>query len=212
MLSGLDPGEGGRRPALRPVRHEEPLIRPVVVLDGMLSALDGPPGIEKVQQRFFGPLAGRCCSWLPGKTSPTKRSPRPSRFQSGRCGPVRDGQAGRSTCLPGNDSSVPVRASSPSCHTPIFGPSEMSVFMEPTSPKRRALEVRGCSALHNGVPDNVGSGGEFQVSGRGLPVADINAWSRIAASASYAPVDRFILFELLVSEACHSAELYGPDV
>jgi hypothetical protein len=58
--------------------------------------------------------------------------------------------------------------------------------------------------LHNGVPDNAGTGGEFWVSGRGVGVDDPDIWSEVAATASYTPPDRYILFELQVSQArCH---------
>ena len=88
--------------------------------------------------------------------------------------------------------------------TPIISPLGLFLFMEPTSPKSRDLKERGWFALHNGVPDNAGSGGEFNVSGRGLAVEDPDMWSHVADAASYTPLDRYILFELQVSEArCH---------
>jgi hypothetical protein len=76
--------------------------------------------------------------------------------------------------------------------------------MEPTSPKGRDLRERGWFALHSGVPDNAGTGGEFNVSGRGLEIGDADMWSHVADVASYTPVDRYILFEMQLSEArCH---------
>jgi len=85
--------------------------------------------------------------------------------------------------------------------TPIFSAVGLFLFMEPTSPKGRDLRERGWFALHNGVPDNAGSGGEFSVVGRGLAVDDLDVWSHVADSASYAPADRYILFEFRLSEA-----------
>ena len=85
--------------------------------------------------------------------------------------------------------------------TPIIGLHGLFLFMEPTSPKGRDLRERGRFALHNGVPDNAGSGGEFKVSGLGLAVEDPGIWSQVADAASYRPLDRYILFELQVSEA-----------
>ncbi|HEX6299565.1 MAG TPA: pyridoxamine 5'-phosphate oxidase [Acidimicrobiia bacterium] len=85
--------------------------------------------------------------------------------------------------------------------TPIFTAVGLFLFMEPTSPKGRDLRDRGWFALHNGVPDNAGSGGEFWVSGRGLAVDDPDMWSHVADAASYAPADRYILFEMQLSEA-----------
>ena len=85
--------------------------------------------------------------------------------------------------------------------TPIFTVVGLFLFMEPTSPKGRDLRERGWFALHNGVPDNAGSGGEFYVAGRGLAVDDLDVWSHVADAASYTPADRYILFELELSEA-----------
>jgi hypothetical protein len=88
--------------------------------------------------------------------------------------------------------------------TPIFTPTGLFLFMEPTSPKARDLEERALFALHNGVPDNAGTGGEFCVEGRGFPVDDHEVWSQVAEAASYTPLDRYVLFEFHLSEArCH---------
>jgi hypothetical protein len=59
-------------------------------------------------------------------------------------------------------------------------------------------------AAGNGVPDNAGTGGEFYVGGCGLAVDDLDVWSHVADAASYTPADRYILFEMQLSEArCH---------
>lgn len=88
--------------------------------------------------------------------------------------------------------------------TPIVSPFGLFLFMEPTSPKARDLLDREWYALHNGVPDDDGSGGEFHVSGRGLPIDDRVTRSLATDAASYAPADRHLLFEMLVGEArCH---------
>ena len=88
--------------------------------------------------------------------------------------------------------------------TPIFTAVGLFLFMEPTSPKARDLRERGSFALHSGVPDNAGTGGEFNVSGRGLAVDDPDMWSQVADAASYTPIERYILFEFELSEArCH---------
>jgi hypothetical protein len=52
--------------------------------------------------------------------------------------------------------------------TPIVTDDGLYVFMEPTSPKGVDLRERASFALHNGVPDNSGTGGEASVSGTGL--------------------------------------------
>lgn len=85
--------------------------------------------------------------------------------------------------------------------TPIITVTGLFVFMEPTSPKGRDLRETGWFALHNGVPDNAGSGGEFYVSGRGLGVNDPDVRAHVVDTASYAPSDRYVLFELQLSEA-----------
>jgi hypothetical protein len=88
--------------------------------------------------------------------------------------------------------------------TPIFTETGLFLYMEPTSPKGGDLRERGWFALHSGVPDNAGTGGEFCVSGVGRADEDPGMWSQVAEAASYTPIDRYVLFEFLVSEArCH---------
>ena len=96
-----------------------------------------------------------------------------------------------------------VRASGgPRVHpvTPIFTADGLYLFMEPTSPKGADLRERSWFALHNGVPDTAGTGGEASVSGTGHPVDDADVRATVAAAASYDPADRYVLFELLVDE------------
>lgn len=95
------------------------------------------------------------------------------------------------------------RSGAPRVHpvTPILTAEGLYLFMEPTSPKGRDLRERGWFALHNGVPDNAGSGGEFYIAGSGLAVDDPDVWTLVADSASYTPADRYHLFELQLSEA-----------
>jgi hypothetical protein len=85
--------------------------------------------------------------------------------------------------------------------TPIIGDGRLFIFMEPSSPKVHDLRERGGYALHNGVPDTEGSGGEFFVGG-GARLVDDRALRMIAErAASYEPAERYVLFELGVSEA-----------
>jgi len=95
------------------------------------------------------------------------------------------------------------RSGAPRVHpvTPIFTVAGLFLYMEPTSPKRRDLLERGWFALHNGVPDNAGSGGEFWATGRGRAVDDPAMWSLVADAASYTPADRYVLFEFQLGEA-----------
>jgi hypothetical protein len=87
---------------------------------------------------------------------------------------------------------------SPRVHpiTPILSDSGLFVFMEPTSPKGVDLRERRSFALHSGVADNSGTGGEAWVSGTGRLVEDIEVRASVAAAASYDPAGRYILFEL----------------
>ena len=85
--------------------------------------------------------------------------------------------------------------------TPIVSAEGLFVFMEPTSPKGRDLRERGWFALHNGVPDIEGSGGEFFVSGRGFLEKDAGVRAKVSQAASYEPAERYILFELKLTEA-----------
>ncbi len=85
--------------------------------------------------------------------------------------------------------------------TPILTPKGLFLFMEPASPKGRDLRGRGWYALHNGVPDTDGTGGEFFVSGKGAAVDDPDVRAAAAEAASYDPTDDYVLFELMVSEA-----------
>lgn len=95
------------------------------------------------------------------------------------------------------------RTGQPRVHpvTPIVAPDALFVFMEPTSPKGRDLRERGWYAVHNGVPDTNGTGGEFYLSGRAFAVDDPAVRAVAVASASYEPADRYVLFELQVGEA-----------
>jgi hypothetical protein len=85
--------------------------------------------------------------------------------------------------------------------TPIVSATGLYVFMEPTSPKGRDLRERRRFAMHNGVPDTEGSGGEFFLSGEGIPVVDDVVRAGAVAAASYEPAERYVLFELLVGSA-----------
>ena len=113
--------------------------------------------------------------------------------------------AGRLTAAPAYLATVR-QSGAPRVHpvTPIFAGDGLFLFMEPTSPKRRDLLERGFFALHSGVPDNAGTGGEFSASGIGLAEDDPELWALVADAAGYDPPDRYVLFEFQLSEArCH---------
>lgn len=84
--------------------------------------------------------------------------------------------------------------------TPIFTDDGVYLFMEPTSPKGNDLRRRGWFALHNGVPDNAGTGGEASVAGTAHPVDDPSVRAIVVAAASYPPADHYVLFELCPTE------------
>jgi hypothetical protein len=113
--------------------------------------------------------------------------------------------AGRLTAAPAYLATVR-KSGAPRVHpvTPIFAGDGLFLFMEPTSPKRRDLLERRFFALHSGVPDNAGTGGEFSASGIGLAEDDSDLWALVAEAAGYDPPDRYVLFEFQLSEArCH---------
>jgi hypothetical protein len=85
--------------------------------------------------------------------------------------------------------------------SPIIGSGRLFVFMEPTSPKGGDLRERNWYALHNGVPDTLGTGGEFFVSGQARLMDDPELRSIASAAAGYQPEERYILFELEINEA-----------
>ena len=85
--------------------------------------------------------------------------------------------------------------------TPIISADHLFLFMEPTSPKGRDLRERASYALHNGVPDNEGTGGEFHLRGTANLVVDEKLRAVALSSAGYIPLERYILFELHVTEA-----------
>ena len=85
--------------------------------------------------------------------------------------------------------------------SPIFGAAGLYLFMEPTSPKGRDLRERGWFAMHCAVPDNEGTGGEFWIAGSAMPAEDPGTRAAVVAAATYPPEDRYLLFELMVTDA-----------
>jgi hypothetical protein len=84
---------------------------------------------------------------------------------------------------------------------PIVDSGRLFVFMEPTSPKAHDLREREWYALHNGVPDTFGTGGEFFVSGQASLRDDPQLRTMASEAAMYEPEDRYVLFEFLINEA-----------
>ena len=100
---------------------------------------------------------------------------------------------------------------SPRVHpmTPIIGDGHLFVFMELTSPKGRDLQRDGHYAIHCSVSDTSGTSGEFIVSGQAHLVDDLQARAVAVRLASYAPADRYILFEFDVESA--ASTMYPAD-
>lgn len=84
--------------------------------------------------------------------------------------------------------------------TPIFTAQGLYLFMEPTSPKGRDLRERTWFALHSGVPDHKGTGGEVWVTGTGVPEDDARVRETVTAAAGYDPPPRYVVFELRPAE------------
>ena len=81
--------------------------------------------------------------------------------------------------------------------------------MEPTSPKGKDLERSGHYALHAGVEDSSGGGGEFYVRGIATRVQDLALREEAASAAGYVPKPHYILFTLSVEYAFMN--IYGTD-
>jgi hypothetical protein len=103
---------------------------------------------------------------------------------------------------------------SPRVHpvTPIVGQGHLFVFMEPTSPKGYDLRRDGRYALHCSVSDNSGASGEFLVSGRAQFVDGAELRALAVQLASYAPADRYILFECMIENAASTIYAEGQTV
>ena len=85
--------------------------------------------------------------------------------------------------------------------TPIIGDGHLYLFMEPTSPKGKDLERGSAYVLHSTVADNLGSNGEFQLTGYANRMSDTADRQHAASLADYEIEDRYILFELSILEA-----------
>jgi len=79
--------------------------------------------------------------------------------------------------------------------TPIIAAGRLFIFMEPDSPKGQDLRRDGRYALHCSVEDNSGGAGECFLSGRAALVVDPAVRALAVAASSYAPRERYILFE-----------------
>ena len=100
---------------------------------------------------------------------------------------------------------------SPRVHpmTPIIGQGHLFVFMEPTSPKGHDLQRDGRYAIHCAVSDNSGASGEFNITGHAHLIDDAERRALAVSLSSYAPSDRYILFEFDIESA--ASTIYPKD-
>ena len=100
---------------------------------------------------------------------------------------------------------------SPRVHpmTPIIGQGHLFVFMEPTSPKGHDLQRDGRYAIHCAVSDNSGASGEFNITGYAHLVDNPELRALAVSLASYAPAERYILFEFDLESA--ASTIYPED-
>ena len=100
---------------------------------------------------------------------------------------------------------------SPRVHpmTPIIGQGHFFVFMEPTSPKGHDLQRDGRYAIHCAVSDNSGASGEFIITGQAHLIDNPELRALAVSLASYAPADRYILFEFDIESA--ASTIYPED-
>ena len=100
---------------------------------------------------------------------------------------------------------------SPRVHpiTPIIGQGHLVVFMEPTSPKGHDLRRDQRYAIHCSVGDNSGTSGEFIVTGQARFIENPELRALAVRLSSYAPAERYILFECDIDTA--AATTYPSD-
>ena len=103
---------------------------------------------------------------------------------------------------------------SPRVHpmTPIIGQGHLFVFMEPTSPKGHDLQRDRRYAIHCSVSDTSGTSGEFIISGQARLIDDSELRSLAVQLSSYAPADRYILFEFDINSATSTVYQDGQPV
>lgn len=92
---------------------------------------------------------------------------------------------------------------SPRVHpfTPIIGEGHFFAFMEPTSPKGHDIRRDGRFAVHCSMTDTSGESGEFIVTGNAKPIEDPQVRELAVKLSSYAPADRYVLFEFDIDSA-----------
>jgi Pyridoxamine 5'-phosphate oxidase len=92
--------------------------------------------------------------------------------------------------------------------SPIVRRGRLLVFMEPTSPKGRDLRRNPRYALHTGVEDARGGGGEVAIRGTARALEDPAIRTMAAGPTTR---DRWLLFELLVGRVLVTTYPEGGD-
>jgi 2-iminoacetate synthase ThiH len=97
--------------------------------------------------------------------------------------------------------------------SPFISAGRLYFYMEPTSPKAADLRRDPRYALHCGVEDNSGGGGEFSVTGEAREVTDPAERREAFAAAreaGYRPAERHVVFELKVGRVLATTYDQGP--
>lgn len=84
--------------------------------------------------------------------------------------------------------------------TPALDDRDLFVFMEPNSPKGHDLRRGSRYALHCGVEDDEGGGGEVLLGGAARFIEDERTRARAVAASPYDPAERYVLFALDIDE------------
>ncbi len=103
---------------------------------------------------------------------------------------------------------------SPRAHpvTPIIGEGHVFVFVDPGSPRTRDLLKNQDYCLHCAMNDSSGSSGEFQITGIAENIEDSSLRSLAESVSSFKPSVRYMLFELLISDALSTTYRGGRPI
>lgn len=104
------------------------------------------------------------------------------------------------------------RQGAPRVHpvSPELRNNRLFIFMYPTSPKAHDLQRGSRYALHGGVEDNSGGGGEFYVKGVARQNMNPDDWELVRPGTQHDFNTKYILFELNVQQA-FSMQYVGDD-
>jgi len=95
----------------------------------------------------------------------------------------------------------------------VFG--RLFLYMEPTSPKSSDLRRDPRFSIHCSIEDNSGGKGEFLIRGRAKEMLDQKTRESVFSSAEdigFQPQERYVLFELMLTEARSTVYQDGEPV